>query len=349
MKTLGHANADVRTWTVRLLGDAKKVSPAIRQRLVALAKSDPSPTVRNQLACSCKRLPAAAALPVVRELLRHDEDARDPQIPLLLWWAIEAKAVSDRDAVLALLDDAAAWRQPLVRQFIVERLARRYLAENSAAGLRACAWLLDHAQGAEVDLLVKGMDQALVGRQLPQVPAVLEKWIDKLRAERPDDLKRLRLALRLGSAGAYADALQRVAAGKTPAGTRLALVEVLGQAGKAECVPTLLQLFDQAKTDALRKALLAALQPYPDVRIGEAVLQRYPKWSADLRGRAQCCWRRGRRRRWRWPEKWTPAALPRRTSAWNRCGNWPSTKTRNCKSWWRNTGAASAPRRLARS
>jgi putative membrane-bound dehydrogenase-like protein len=287
-QTLDHANEDVRTWTVRLLGDAKKVSVPIRNRLVRLAKHDPSPAVRNQLACSCKRLPAADALPIVRQLLRRDEDAQDPQIPLLLWWAIEAKAVSDRDAVLGLLGDAEAWRLPLVRQFILERIGRRYLAENSDAGLRACAWLLDTAPGAaEVDLLVKGMDLALEGRQLAQVPAVLEKQIDKLRAERPDDLKRLRLALRLGSAPAYADALKRVSDPKTPEGTRLSLVEVLGQAGRAECVPALLTLFEQAKGDPLRKALLAALQPYTDTRIGESLLRHYPKLSADLRGRAQ--------------------------------------------------------------
>src|SRR6185369_12867536 len=100
LQTLDDANEDMRTWTVRLLGDAKKVSLPVRNRLVRLAKEDPSPVVRNQLACSCKRLPAADALPIVHQLLRRDEDVKDPQIPLLLWWAMEAKAVSDRDAVL---------------------------------------------------------------------------------------------------------------------------------------------------------------------------------------------------------------------------------------------------------
>ena len=141
-------------------------------------------------------MPATDALPIVRELLRRQEDVKDPQIPLLLWWAIEAKAVSDREAVLGLLQDTADWRQPLVRQVLIERLGRRYLADKSAVGLQACAWLLDHAPGAaEADLLVKGMDQALEGRQLAKVPAVLEKQIDKLRKEQPEDLKRLRLAL----------------------------------------------------------------------------------------------------------------------------------------------------------
>jgi hypothetical protein len=125
---LGHPNEDVRTWTVRLLGDAKRVSPTIGRRLVELARTDVSPTVRSQLACSSKRLPAADGLPIVRELLRRDEDVNDPHIPLLLWWSVEDKAVSDREAVLGLLDTPEAWQRPLVRGFMVERLARRYLA-----------------------------------------------------------------------------------------------------------------------------------------------------------------------------------------------------------------------------
>src|SRR5262249_10468144 len=91
---LDHANEDVRAWTVRLLGDTGTITSALRARFITLARSDPSPTVRSQLACTCKRLPAADAIPVLRELLARSEDVSDPHIPLLLWWAIESKAVS---------------------------------------------------------------------------------------------------------------------------------------------------------------------------------------------------------------------------------------------------------------
>src|SRR5262249_42590976 len=106
--TLRHANDDVRAWTVRLLCDPKKVSPRILTALVALACSDPSPTVRSQLACSAKRLPGAECLAIVRQLLWRKEDVSDPHIPLLLWWAIEDKAISHREQILALLHDPAA-------------------------------------------------------------------------------------------------------------------------------------------------------------------------------------------------------------------------------------------------
>jgi putative heme-binding domain-containing protein len=286
-KSLGHANPDVRAWTVRFLGDAKKVSPPLRKRLVELARAEPSPTVRSQLACSCKRLPGADCLPIVRELLHHKEDVDDPHIPLLLWWAVEDKAVAHRDLVLGLLEKPADWQAPLMQRFLVERLARRYLAEGTGPCLSACARLLEAAPGpGEVALLVRGMEKALEGRRLDKVPAALEKPLERLYRGRPDDLTLLRLAVRLGVSGAYDRAVQRVADAKTPERDRVLFLELLGQAGQPDCVPLLLQVLTEARTDALRGAALSALQAFPDRRIPERVLALYPKLSTSLRGRA---------------------------------------------------------------
>src|SRR5262249_50409792 len=139
LKLLDHASEDVRAWTIRLLGDDNKVPADFQKRLVALARQEKSAVVRNQLASTCKRLSGAQALPIVAELIRRNEDVGDPQIPMLLWWAIEAKAISDRAAVLDLLAKKEVWQVPLARQFLADRLARRYAAEGTEAGVAACA------------------------------------------------------------------------------------------------------------------------------------------------------------------------------------------------------------------
>jgi putative membrane-bound dehydrogenase-like protein len=76
-KLLGHPNPDVRRWTVRFLGDERKVSPAVATRLADLAESEPSVVVRSQLASSARRLPAADCLPIVRHLLERNLDNTD--------------------------------------------------------------------------------------------------------------------------------------------------------------------------------------------------------------------------------------------------------------------------------
>jgi putative membrane-bound dehydrogenase-like protein len=287
-KLFDHPNEDVRTWTVRLLCDPKKVSSTIAARLVELARGESSPTVRSQLACSAKRLPGKDGLPIVRELLRHKEDVSDPHIPLLLWWAVEDKAISDRDRVLALLDSGETWQMPLIRQTLIERLGRRYMAEGGEADFATCARLLAAAPGPdEVKLLVQGMDKALEGRQLPKVPAVLEKQLSDLWTKQNSSPLLVRFALRLGSPQGYERALAIVADAKAPAADRSNLIEVLGQTAKPECIPVLLRVLSEGKGDEVRGAALAALQPFAEERVTRAVLDAYPSLSAALRSKAQ--------------------------------------------------------------
>jgi putative membrane-bound dehydrogenase-like protein len=294
-RLLHHANEDVRTWTVRLLGDAKEVTPALAKQLADLARSDPSPMVRSQLASSARRLPGRQGLPIVRELLRRSEDVDDPLIPLLLWWAIEARALSDRDAVLAMLDDAPTWRLPLVRRYLIERLGRRYMAEGKDAGYRACARLLDRAPGPdELRLLIVGMDRALEGRRLATVPAALEKPLTALwESQGKDPMVRgkdptvLRFALHLGSAYAYRQALSRADDPRLADAERADLILTLGQTGRQEVMPVLVAVLKTAKTDSLRRAALTALEAFPNAEVGRAILALYPRLSTELRGRAQ--------------------------------------------------------------
>ncbi len=286
--TLSHPNEDVRAWTVRLLGDAKRVSSKALTKFVDLARHDPSSAVRCQLACTAKRLPADQGLPVIREILGRKEDVDDRFIPLLAWWAIEDKAVSDRERVLGLLDTAEAWRAPLTEKHIVERMARRYMAQGGDENYAACARLLSMSPGpAETRRLVDGMEQALAGRRLDRVPAPLDKALADLWKSQGQNLKVLRLALRLGSAEAYEAALRRAGDAKTPERERIELAEILGEAGKADCVPVLLKLLEEAQGDTLLQAAISALQPYPDPKVLAAVLAHYPRLRGPARSRAQ--------------------------------------------------------------
>jgi putative heme-binding domain-containing protein len=138
-----------------------------------------------------------------------------------------------------------------------------------------------------VKLLIRGMEKALEGRQLKRVPPELEKHLNALWKNQPGDFTILRFALRLGSVPAYDRALKLAADRKTPQGERAALIGILGQVGKPQCVDVLLPLLDAAEPDAVRLAALSGLQPFPDRKIAARVLALYPKMPAPLRGRAQ--------------------------------------------------------------
>ncbi|MCA9113057.1 MAG: dehydrogenase, partial [Planctomycetaceae bacterium] len=134
---LSHEDEHVRRWTVRLLGDHRRLNETLGTQLTELAKSEPYVQVRTQLASSAKRFDTAYALPIIRELLQRDEDLSDIHQPLLLWWALEAHCgdradpqvgvdlpeatspAASRAAVLAMFEDEQFWSVPLVKEIIL--------------------------------------------------------------------------------------------------------------------------------------------------------------------------------------------------------------------------------------
>ena len=95
-------------------------------------------------------------------------------LPLLLWWAIEAKVATDPEAVLALFEDRAVWDLPIVRddrRGAADAAVRR---GGDAAGPDRCARLLALAPGPDhVKRLMAGFEAAYAGRSLAGLPPEL--------------------------------------------------------------------------------------------------------------------------------------------------------------------------------
>ena len=285
-RLLTHLVANIRAWTVRLLGDKREVSASIGRQFAVLARQDPSPIVRRQLACTAKRLRASDALPIINELLRRDEDVNDMNIPLLVWWALEDKAISSQSAVLKMFASVETWRRPLAKQFIIERLTQRYAAEGKDFG--ACTELLQKAPDSDSEQLVMaGMEKALAGQKFDKVPKPLEVWFAKAWASHSNETAYVRFGLRLGSAPAFEAALRRVGDESYSRAERESLIEVLGQTASPDCIPALLGIWERADSEKLRGAALEALQHFPDLRVADALVKTYPQSSAALRTRAR--------------------------------------------------------------
>lgn len=284
---LGHPDEHVRTWTIRLLGDEKHVSATVAKRLLSIAQSDASPIVRSQLACTARRLPYEHGLPVTLALLARDEDIEDVHIPLLLWWSVEDKAVSERTRVLDLFATRDAWTHPLIRSVILPRLARRYAAGGTAEDFESCARLLATAPGnAERDALLAGIERALQGRRLEKVPPSLTAVVHDLHIASESKPARICVAMRLGSAEATDRALHLVSDRKIAHVDRIALISILGQAEDPRAVTPLLGLLEEQEPEDVQSAALAALERFADSRIPARVLKTLPRLLPDARARA---------------------------------------------------------------
>jgi putative heme-binding domain-containing protein len=280
--TLDHPDAFVRLWTVRLLCDASRVSPAVASALARRAALEPNIEVRSQLACSAKRLPAQDALPIVRALVSRSEDARDIHLPLLLWWSIEAKVAQEPQRVLTLFEEPAMWELPIVRTTVTERLMRRFAAAGTRADLARCARLLSLAPGAkDIKPLMAGFEAAYAGRSLAALPPELAQALARYSRQS------LTLGVRQGKPEAVAEALRLLADERGDRSRQLQLLQVLGEVRRPACVPVVLGLAAHSSDNALRIAALSALAVYDDPTIATVVLKAYPEMSDDVLSAAQ--------------------------------------------------------------
>lgn len=283
LKALGHPDPDLRRWAARLVGDARRASPAVAARLAALALTEPDVQVRSQLASSAKRLPGEAALPIVRGLWTRSEDVDDLHLPLLIWWALESKTESDRDAVLALFRDPGVWRLPLVERSILSRLMQRYAMSDDPRGLETCARLLAMAPGQEqATRLVSGLMEAYRGRKMDQLPPALTEAVD--RYQRGMGQTDLALGLRLGRPDAVAQALKVAADEKADTATRMSCIETLGQIRQPAAVSVLLRVLGASRTPAIKRVALEALMNFDDPAIARRVLSEYLSSLPDEQG-----------------------------------------------------------------
>jgi putative membrane-bound dehydrogenase-like protein len=287
-RLLSHEQEGVRAWTVRLLGDTRRIPTELWPDLLSDARGETSSVVRSQLACTCKRLPGEQALPLLDALLHHNEDAADPFIPLLLWWALEDKAATSRANVLSLFDDPAFWRLPLVRQIILERIGRRYLAAGSAVDQESCARLLRQAPGeAEADRVTLGLERALQGQTVFRSVSSLHTAVNALWERQPKNVVRWQLAMRLGNEAALAKAIAVVSDKSALASERRSMLACLSELHPPGIVDLLLSLLNAGESAGWQQAVLAALQSYGDPIIADRLLTQYGSLSANMRGRVQ--------------------------------------------------------------
>lgn len=300
---LAHPDEHVRRWTVRLLGDHRRLNDELGSELTALAQTEAYVQVRTQLASSSQRFAAEYALPIIKELWQRSEDESDLHQPLLLWWALEVHCEQDRELVLELFRDPAVWDIPMVRDVVVSRLMQRFAMDDlaqathrsiavpledgeassdSIGGLQMCAELLKLSPTPEhTQRLMAGFLEAYQGREVTDLPEELAAAIEEY--QQSIGQSDLALALRLGQSDAVDQALQVVSNESADTATRLLYIEILGQVDEPRVVGPLLNLLGSDSSGVKRAAMLA-LMNYSDDTIGSTICNRYQSSIQDEHG-----------------------------------------------------------------
>jgi putative heme-binding domain-containing protein len=277
---LEHADPYVRRWVVRSEGDRNQVGIGVAAAMVKLGAREQQPEVRTQLLASARRLPAISALPIVRAMIGNESDSSDKRIPLILWWALEAKAESDRTALLTTFQEAALWRLPLARSFGAHHLAQRWAMAGGKENYEACAKLLALAPRPEDRaVVIEGIAAAFEGGKVPELPPALAGPLNDYLAKQLDS--DLALAVKTGNAEAAQKAIAVIKDDKAPLPKRVSLVQAFAEAGNRAVVPVILQIFNTGGRGSpregwtLRTALLPLAARFDDPALALAVIKGY--------------------------------------------------------------------------
>jgi putative heme-binding domain-containing protein len=277
---LTHADPFVRMWGVRLTGDKKKITPAIADELVKISLRETHPEVRSQLVATAARLKDTTSVKMIKALLAKDDSA-DPDIPLQLWWAIEAVAESHRDEVTDMFLDRKLWSNPTVTKTILVRLVQRYIIAGGSENEASCAKLFKLAPSESyAAILFNGLQEGLRGRDIAELSPVLSaalKPYKKLFREQS-----LALDLRSGKKEAVTRALEITKDENAALPERLTYIRIFSEINQPGAVPVLLGLVEtSSSSSAIKQAALLALQNYDNKDIGIAVVKAYPDKLRD--------------------------------------------------------------------
>src|SRR5207244_5169297 len=89
VKLTDHSSEYIRWWAIQFLVENKQPSEAVLQKFTAMAREDSSPMARLSLASALQRIPLPQRWKIAEGLVAHEEDAKDQNLPLMIWYGIE--------------------------------------------------------------------------------------------------------------------------------------------------------------------------------------------------------------------------------------------------------------------
>jgi putative membrane-bound dehydrogenase-like protein len=169
----GDPSEQIRAHTVLLAVERHAALPATLAALKSAAARDNSQFVRSHLASALQHIPLDDRWPIAEALVAHAEDANDPNLPLMYWYAVEPLVPRNVRKSIELLPSVQI---PLVRQFMTRRIVA--VREGDGAPPASSAWMLDELMrslaaaddAVRIDIL-HGLKDAYRGRRTVAAPA----------------------------------------------------------------------------------------------------------------------------------------------------------------------------------
>ncbi len=272
IRALQDKDAHVRAWAIQLLCEDSAPPAAAVARFRSMAERDPSPVVRLYLAAALQRIAIADRWGIAENLLRHEKDQRDHNLPKMIWFGIEPLIAKDPDRFLAL---AKRSRIPLVTQYI----ARRAVDGDDLQRLVAVI-----ADGQNTQDLLSGMLSGMEGRTDIRIPA---NWATVSKQLQRKGGKVEALSLEVSALFGDSEATQRALATlkdrRAPVDQRKRALQLLAAQQRQELVPELPGLMQEP---AMRQEAIRSVAGFEHEPLGRMVIEQYSRLTPEERQQA---------------------------------------------------------------
>ena len=298
LAALSAPEEELRACATTLAVESRILTVAVLESLERLAVTDNSAFVRLHIASAIQRLPFKERWPIATALLAHAEDADDPQLPLMYWYAVEPLVPADPRQAIAILPEV---KIPLMRQFITRRLVA--IHEGEGAPKASNAWVIDEllrllgTRGRprqpgdlplqELDALredvLTGLLEMYRGRPKVDPPpgwaALKDELLVRRSVGRPSELAGA-LGVVYGDKQVIATQLSVVGTRTAPLERRIRTIELLAGRREPGLWPLLVGLLED---EPIRGHAIRGLAAYDDPRIPPRLLDAYPSLSVEHR------------------------------------------------------------------
>jgi len=278
---------------VRGLGEysGEKTGAIIKWLTERAQDKQSEPTLRRELASAAIRLSEKHdVLPLLRALMSHKEDAKDPLIPNLVWLAYE-KVISKKEGANTPAEKELAWlaeQAPdniFVRDQIVPKVMRRLVATGQPADLRLCVEFVAKLKDANSrEKALDGLAVALAGQTVnaPEAWAALQAEIAKENNPKLVALAN-KLAVNFRDPAALKRAIEAVSSVHLTEPQRAEAVRQLAVLRAPETIPLLLNVVRKDGSDAVRAEAARALGAFDKPNIPTELVSTWKDYKPGTR------------------------------------------------------------------
>ncbi|MCJ7465838.1 MAG: PmoA family protein [Maribacter sp.] len=255
----------VRGWAIQFLGEDQAASKEAIAAIAKLAQKEPSPVVRRYIAGFLQRIPKQDRWDIAESLVHYEVDAKDPNIPLMIWFGIEPILADQPEKALLL---AHTSRIPSV----VQKIARRLVDGNQMTALVADLGIRSDKQ---LDLL-QGMLAGLEGRSDITEPLNWKATYKVLQTHVDLSLISEEVAQHFGNAETAQKMIAIINNAASTVPQKQQAIKNLALHQRIELPPLLPNLMDRPE---LRLEAIRAIAAYDDEALGQHLFDAYPKLS----------------------------------------------------------------------